>query len=173
MKNSLRIILVGIAAAMVLAAATSAYAAGSGTVYGQATMQPTVSIVLSGVGSDSQNPLVYEGRANQGYMPNGEARVTVTNSGEQTVPILLGYGSDPTDGSDTWPISDMPGLSNCIWLFYGDLGGTNVPGSNGSPRELVPALLPGEWRNFNSTFYFPETFNGSPHTMTALLIAGS
>jgi len=173
MKNSLRIILVGIAAAMVLAAATSAYAAGSGTVYGQATMQPTVSIVLSGVGSDSQNPLVYEGRANQGSIPNGNALITVTNSGEQTIPLLLGYGSDPTDGNDTWAISDTPGASNCIWRFYPDPNGTNVPGGMGSPRELVTGLLPGEWRDFSSTFYFPETFNGNPHTMTALIIAGS
>jgi hypothetical protein len=160
-----------IAMIAILLFAASAQPGSQGTVYGQATMQPQISIQVSGPGSDSGFPLSYSGRPNQGYIPDGNALVTVSNTGDQNVPILLGYGSDPTDGNDTWAFTDTGGVSNCIWVLYGDAGGVNVPGSGVDPREFISGLAPGDSHEFSSTFYFPSSYNGNTHTMTALLIA--
>jgi hypothetical protein len=174
MRSFKLFVLIAMIAVLVLAFAAVASAQpgdSQGTVYGQATMQPQISIQVSGAGSDSGSPLVYWGRPNQGYIPNGNALVTVTNTGDQNVPILLGHGSDPTDGNDTWAFTDTGGPSNCIWVLYGDAGGVNVPGSGVDPREFISGLAPGDSHEFSSTFYFPSSYNGNTHTMTALLIA--
>jgi hypothetical protein len=173
MKSSRLIVLVSMIAVLMFAVATSASAqpGAQGTVYGQATMQPQISIEVGGAGSDSGSPLVYSGRPGYGYLPIDNAQVTVTNTGEQNVPILLGYGSDPTYGNDMWAFTDTGGPSNCIWMFYGDWGGVNVPGSGVEPREVISGLLPGDSHEFSSIFYFPSSYNGNTHTMTALLIA--
>jgi hypothetical protein len=141
-------------------------------VYGQATMQPTVSIQISGTGSDSGNPLVYSGRKGQLVQPVGWSQVTLTNNGDVDVPILLGYGSNPTDGTDTWSFADIAGPTACVWGIWGNLGVTNVPAYGEPPRQLYPGFAPGRSDGVNTNFTFPTTFNGNAHNMTALFIAG-
>ena len=178
MKNSLRIALIGVAAAMVLAAATSVYAAGSGTVYGQATMQPTVSIVLSGAGSDAGNPLAYAGRAGEAVANNNGTSITVANNGDVATPLLLGWGSDPTDGVTTWTLnSTFADATNCTWDFvpmFPSFDIARVPANGELPVSFGTAALDvGGSVTFVTIFGFPTSFDGSPHTMTALIIAGS
>jgi hypothetical protein len=176
MKVSKLFALAAMTAVLVFAFAAFAYAGNGndsqGTVYGQATMQPTVSIQISGTGSDSSNPLVYWGRKGQFVQSVGWSQVTLTNNGDVDVPILLGYGSNPTDGSDTWNFADSPGSTDCVWTIMGNLGGTNVPAFDGAPRQLYPSFAPGRSDGVNTYFTFPTTFNGNAHGMTALFIAG-
>jgi hypothetical protein len=153
------------------AAAASAQPGSQGTVYGRANMQPTISIQVSGPGSDSGSPLVYNGHAGGNYGPDFGALVTVANTGDQNVPILLGYGSDPTDGIDTWNLSGAVGPTDCVWGFAGDVHWATVPSSGGAPEEVLQDLAPGASFDFDSVFSFPLDYNGNPHTMTALFIA--
>jgi hypothetical protein len=157
---------------LAMVAPASAGTVTQGTVYGQATMQPVVSIQLSGTGSDPGNPLVYDGRAGQDVWPAGMARVTLTNDGQVDVPILLGYGSDPTDGVDTWNLADSAGATDCKWEFQAGSWVT-VPGHSDAPRQLVEKLNAGDSLDVWNCFTFPTTFNGNPHAMSALVIAGS
>jgi hypothetical protein len=168
MKSSRLVVLLAAIVVLVFASAASAYAfpGSQGTVYGQATMQPTVSIQLSGTGSDPGNPLVYRGQAGQTVEPEGFAEVTVTNDGDVQTPILLGYGSDPTDGSDVWHLG-----SDCGWVFQGDFGQRWVPDSSSGPLMLFGGLDPGNSRSMMPAFTFPNSFNGNAHSMQALLIA--
>jgi hypothetical protein len=172
MKVSKLFMLVTMIAVLVFAFAASAYAEPGGTVYGQATMQPTVSIQLAGAGSDSGTPLVYEGRGGDDVWASGLAQVTVTNDGQVDVPIFLGYGSDPTDGSNTWPLADSASATDSKWEFRAGSWVT-VPGSGVGPRQLIGSLTAGSSQSVSNCFTFPTTFNGNPHTMTALFIAGS
>ncbi|PKQ16706.1 MAG: hypothetical protein CVT67_02750 [Actinobacteria bacterium HGW-Actinobacteria-7] len=176
MKRSKLITLFAMVAAMVLATAASAYAgAPGGTVYGQATMQPTVSIVLGGAGSDSGWPLVYSATAGE-WAPEADwDRVTVTNNGDVNVPLSLGYGSDPTDGENTWYFANSVDDTHCMWEFMSGpplFGGARVPDSMGSPNLLSPEpLLVGDSVQLDTFFTFPTSYDGTPHTMTALIIA--
>ena len=177
MRSSKLVVLSALAAVLVFAAATSAYAAGSGTVYGQATMQPTVSIVLSGPGSDPGWPLTFQGVAgDRVWADNG--RITVNNNGDVAVPLLLGFGSDPTDGASVWSLGDNQAATQCIWDFYSPTvlfnAVTRVPSNVGIPVSFGPtALAVGDYTEFDSQFRFPTSFDGTPHTMTALIIAGN
>jgi hypothetical protein len=160
--------LIAMCAGLVLGTVASAYAytGSQGTVYGQATMQPTVSIQLSGAGSDSGNPLIYNGRAGYAVWADGNAQVTVTNDGDVTTPILLGWGSDPTDGSDTWRLG-----TDCYWTFASSDGWRTVQDRFNAPQPLIFNLLPGDSQGMSSFFQFPSSFNGTAHSMQALLIA--
>jgi len=178
MRSSKLVILSVMAAVLVFAAATSAYAAGSGTVYGQATMQPTVSIVLSGAGSDAGNPLTYAGRAGENVPNNNGIWITVANNGDVATPLLLGWGSDPTDGVTTWTLnSTFADATNCTWDFvpmFPSFDIARVPANGELPVSFGPTALDvGESVNFATFFGFPTSFDGSTHTMTALIIAGS
>lgn len=169
MKSTRLVFLSAAIVVLLFATAASAYAQpdpSQGTVYGQATMQPMVSIQLSGTGSDPGNPLVYNGHAGETVPPAGFAEVNVTNDGDETTPILLGYGSDPTDGSDTWHLG-----SDCGWVFQGDFGLTWVPASSSGPVLLFGGMNPGVSRSMMPAFTFPGSFNGNAHSMQALLIA--
>jgi hypothetical protein len=167
MKSTRLVVLFAAVVVLLFATAASAYAynGSQGTVYGQATMQPTVSIQLSGAGSDSENPLVYTGRKDETVWANNFDHVTVTNDGDVSTPILLGYGSDPTDGSNTWYYG-----TDCNWTFFGEMI-QDVPSNFSGPRAVFFDLQPGDSRSLDSRFTFPSSFNGNAHTMTALLIA--
>jgi len=43
----------------------------------------------------------------------GASFFTVTNNGVEHESVMLAYGSDPTDGSDTWGFADSPSNSDC------------------------------------------------------------
>jgi hypothetical protein len=172
--RSLKIfVLIVMCAGLVLGTAASAYAytGSQGTVYGQATMQPTVSIQLTGTGTDLGNPLVYQGHAGDTVWSTGYAQVMVTNNGDVGTPILLGYGSDPTDGSNTWPFADSASATDSKWEFTAGSWVT-VPGSGVGPRQLIGSLAPGDLAGVVNRFTFPTTFNGNVHSMQALFIAG-
>jgi hypothetical protein len=160
-------VLVALTAVVVFAAAASAYAmpGSQGTVYGQATMQPTVSVQLSGTGSDPGNPLVYTGRRGEGVWADGFSRITVSNTGDASTAMLLGYGSDPTDGNTTWHLGE-----DCDWTFFGDWSAP-VPAFYAGPRLLFFNIAPGDSRSVDSNFTFPNSYDGNAHTMTALIIA--
>jgi hypothetical protein len=161
-------VIVALAVVVVFATAASAYAqsdGSQGTVYGQATMQPTVSVQLSGTGSDAGDPLTYSGRKGDTVWADGFGQVTVTNSGELATTMFLGYGSDPTDGNTTWRLGE-----DCNWTFFGDWV-SDVPASYGGPRPLIVNMDPGASRSIDSRFSFPYSYDGNAHSMTALVIA--
>ena len=177
MRSSKLVILSAMAAVLVFAAATSAYAAGSGTVYGQATMQPTVSIVVGGAGSDSGMPLVFNGPEGQ-WVLNSSGILTVTNDGDTAVQLSLGFGSDPTDGVSTWSLGSYADATHCMWnidsMSPPFISITQVPANGEPPISFGPdPLQSGDTAQFDSHFFFPTSFDGTPHTMTALIIAGS
>jgi hypothetical protein len=161
------VLLVVLAVVVVFATAASAYAmpGSQGTVYGQATMQPTVSVTLSGTGADPEMPLTYSGRKGETVWSNMGGWVTVTNTGETAATMLLGYGSDPTDGNTTWRLGE-----DCNWTFDGDWT-SDVPASSMGPRLLLLGMSPGSSRWLSSRFTFPNNYDGSTHSMTALIIA--
>ncbi|PKQ16707.1 MAG: hypothetical protein CVT67_02755 [Actinobacteria bacterium HGW-Actinobacteria-7] len=177
MKRSKLVTLFAMVAAMVFASAAAAYAAPGGTVYGQATMQPTISIVVGGAGSDSGMPLVYEGPKDQWAM-NFNGPLTITNDGDTAAQLSLGFGSDPTDGVTTWSLGSYSDATHCMWnldaMSPPFMSITQVPASGEPPVSFGPdPLMPGDTAFFDSHFFFPATYDGSPHTMTALIIAGS
>lgn len=159
---------------IILLAAAAAYAmpGDSGTVYGQATMQPTVSISLGGAGASSFDPLVYVGRPGQSVWEQDERELVVTNTGDIPVDLTLEWGSDPSDGFDTWTLGDSNGSNACVWsLIRAGYEGTNVPSSSGGPRYLG-GLDHGDSTWVGSQFTFPTDFtNTNTHSMTAIISA--
>lgn len=161
---------------IIMLAAAAAYAepGDSGTVYGQATMQPTVSIAISGQGSADFMPLDYEGRSGQNVTEVAERTFTVSNTGDAPVALMLGYGSDPSDGSDVWYLRDYQDTNACTWTFFcpGGVGYQAVPSSSGSPRYLG-SLDVDSHADVQTYFGFPINFtNGNTHSMTAIIYAG-
>jgi hypothetical protein len=159
---------VALAVVVVFATAASAYAMPDGmqgTVYGQATMQPTVSVALSGTGSDPDIPLTYSGRKGETVWAVGEGMLTVTNTGDMPTAILLGYGSDPTDGNTTWRLGE-----DCNWQFWGGDMIEDVPAFYAGPRPLFFNIDPSGSRWLDTRFTFPDNYDGSTHSMTALII---
>jgi ubiquitin len=135
--------------------------AGSGNVYGQATMQPVVSIQLSGSGSDPGDPLVYDAVAGQPALARDGAEFTVTNDGDSEA----GY---PGDGNA------------CMWLFGyenpldpNDTGQALVPSEGAPPSALHGPVDPGASVAFGSFLLAPSTYHGGTYQMTAIVIAGS
>jgi ubiquitin len=159
--------------------------AGSGNVYGQATMQPVVSIQLSGSGSDPGDPLVYDAVAGQPALARDGAEFTVTNDGDEPTTLSLGFGSNPTNGSDAWTFIDSeagyPGDGNaCMWLFGyenpldpNDTGQALVPSEGAPPSALHGPVDPGASVAFGSFLLAPSTYHGGTYQMTAIVIAGS
>ena len=171
MKSSKYVVLIALAAVMVLATAASAYADNSqGTVYGQATMRPTVSIQVNSA------PLWYSGKSGQTvpsnwWMDPGMGEVEVYNDGDAATSLSLGWGTDPTSGqgNDNWTFGDSADTNVCVW----QIGGVNVPSaSSGSPRALYSNLNVGQNENFDTNFTFPTNYtNGNRHDMTAIISA--
>jgi hypothetical protein len=179
--------------AVVFATATSAYAfPAGGTVYGEATMQPTVAISISGVGSDVGTPLIYNGAPGIPGLAENGAELVVTNEGDASAMLYLGYGSSPTNGVDSWKYTteeaEYPGDGTaCAWLFayqdpvnaY-DAGTAIVPPDGTAPQFLygtqqadpyMRGFTPGTSVPFHSFFMFPADFHGGTYNMQALIIA--
>jgi large subunit ribosomal protein L40e len=159
--------------------------AGSGNVYGQATMQPVVSVQLSGSGSDPGDPLVYDLVPGQPALARDGAELTVTNDGDEPTAFSLGFGSNPTNGSDAWTFIDgeagYPGDGTvCAWLFgyenpldpY-DTGTALVPPEGAGPNVLHGNVAPGGSVAFGSFVLAPSAYHGGTYQMTAIVIAGS
>jgi hypothetical protein len=128
-------------------------------------MQPAVSVTLSGTGSDPGVPLTYSGRKGEAVWANSDGGLTVTNTGDTFTTMFLGYGSDPTDGNTTWRLGE-----DCNWQFWGDWI-SDVPAFYAPPRPLLFDMGPGASRSIGSRFTFPNNYDGSTHSMTALIIA--
>jgi hypothetical protein len=168
MRNHKLFTVIAMIAVLVFAFAASAYAGNGsqGTVYGQATMQPAVSVTLSGTGSDPDIPLMYSGRKGETVWASNEGMLTVTNTGDASTAILLGYGSDPTDGNTTWRLGE-----DCNWTFWGGDMIEDVPALYAGPRPLFFNIDPSGLRWLDTRFTFPNNYDGSTHSMTALIIA--
>jgi hypothetical protein len=168
-----------LAAIMLLALAASAFAApdgSSGTVYGKAVLAP-YAIVVSGGGTDSGNPLTYQGNLNQSTGEMFGSQVTVQNVGTQDAQIRIAANQLPTDGISTWQLEvGYYGLDQASWGFYGPTAEAAVL------QEADPAyqnnsvldndLSAGNSTWFNSMFRFPaSTGSSGDHYMSATISA--
>ena len=178
MKISRMAIMVAATAILMLATATSAFAAASttGTVYGQATMTPTISIAVSGTGSSSGTPLIYTGKASQTQVaPTGSAQFIVTNNGASSVALYCGYGANPTDGTNTWALATAAGSASAKWTSSkaGEMFGVVVPGSSEAARAIPGAgtVAAGTSASFDTFFDFPTTYQGGTFNMSMLISA--
>src|ERR1035437_1779841 len=91
-----------LAAIMLIALAVPAFADGnSGTVYGKAVLAP-YAIVVSGGGTDSGNPLTYQGNLGQLAGEMYGQQVMVQNVGTQDAQLRIAADELPTDGNNTW-----------------------------------------------------------------------
>ena len=158
--------------------AASAYANDppQGTVYGQATMQPTVALSISGYGMPG-NPLSYHGTSGSTdyrYNENNWS-VVVRNDGDTTIYPMLTFGTNPTLESDSntqWTYGEGVGVNQCEW----DIGQSAVPASSGSSVPLASMLndiAPTESKSYGSSFTFPTNYTGGTFDMTAVITAGS
>ena len=170
-------IVLGVAAAMLLATAASAYAgaSSSGTVYGQATMQPTVALVIGGCGRQV-DPLSYSGTSGSTdyrYNANNWATI-VSNDGDANIYPMLEFGSNPTldgDSSKYWTYGSGSSDSVCTW----SIGQAEVPAQGGNPVPLATtsnSIASGRYKEYGSWFTFPTSYAGGTFYMTALITAG-
>ena len=165
-----------LAAIMLLALAAPAFADSSGTVYGKAVLAP-YAIVVSGGGTDSGNPLTYQGNLNQTTGEMFGSHVTVQNVGTQDAQIRIAANQLPTDGNSTWQLEvGYYGLDQASWGFYGPTANAAVL------QEADPAyqnnsvldynLSAGNSTWFHSSFRFPtSTGSNGDHYMSATISA--
>jgi hypothetical protein len=158
------------------AAAASAIAESAPNVYGQATMQPLVSIQVSGTGSNSGNPLVFVGQRGQSVTPEGGGNITLTNDGDVPVSISVGHAFSPADGlGSVWTYTvGGPGPNSCVWVFSIPMeGNATVKESGVTPTMvLTPNLAAGDSRTVYSAFAFPTVLgSGNAHVMAAVFWA--
>ncbi|HEY5472285.1 MAG TPA: hypothetical protein VIK32_03730 [Candidatus Limnocylindrales bacterium] len=167
MRTARWVILFAVAMTAVLAAgAPPAFAGSSSVIYGEVSMESTVSLEMSG------SPLVYRAHKGETTTPTAGTDVTITNTGEGGIPVLLGFGSSPTDGADTWNFADATGPNDCIWMFSGQTGLIDVPSDGDAPRALFTRLPPGEPTPLLTYFAFPTVYKANAHAMSALIIVG-
>ena len=164
MRSSKIITLLVATAVLCLATATSAFAADSGTVYGQATMQPTISISLGTHGS-AEFPLTYVQGVSYEWETN---HLNVENSGDVPVKLFVQSASAPADGhGNTWTFGDFTWSSTntCVWT----IGNTFVPdqGSN----DMQTRVAAQDTGTTGTSFEFPTTYSGNTFHMSALITA--
>jgi len=166
-----------LAAIMLLALAVPAFADGnSGTVYGKAVLAP-YAIVISGGGTDSNNPLTYQGNLGEWAPEQFGSEVMVQNTGTQAAQIRIAADQLPTDGSNQWGLTVFgSGTDLAVWDFHGPSGGNEVL----SPTDpdfstfctLDTSLPSGSAVWFGSAFRFPTASSSSAdHLMSATISA--
>jgi len=164
-----------LAAIMLLALAVPAFADGnSGTVYGKAVLAP-YAIVVSGGGTDSNNPLTYQGNLGEWAQEQFGSEVTIQNTGTQMAEIRIAADQLPTAGANQWGLSPgYTGTDLAAWEFAGPFGGAEVvpvtdPNYYAYSR-LVNFLPSGESVWFGSDFRFPtSTGSSADHYMSATI----
>ena len=175
MRSSKYAALLALAAVMVLATAATAFAqpGSSGPVYGQATMQPVLSI---SVAAGSEGTLYYWGQPNDTVYTGAFANpsdITVTNTGDASTKLYLGWGSNPNvnGGSDAWEYGAISNIHTCVWK----IGGVSVPSEGNVQVQLSTSLAKGDSKEFGTSFTFPNTYSGSSaaHSMSAIISAES
>ena len=172
MRISRLAVLVAAAALFMSATATSAFSASSATVYGRATMTPTVSIALSGAGCSESIPLIYEGEAGTLASPKSGA-IQVTNTGTAATALYLGLGSRPQSGAKSWSLGPSSAADQCAWFFTGQDGlNVFVPTDSPSRAKLWDSLSPGASHEFLSGVRLPSNYTDGDFAMTALITAG-
>jgi len=172
MKSFRVLMTVALVAGMVFAFVGSAQAASNGWVYGQATQIPVVSIVLSGQGSSSMSPLVYEGNANTTAGEYWGRDLTVSNNGECDVELYVVADVAPNDGmGDVWAFGDAADTTTCVWRIEDTDGMGDMVAVSGGFRSLG-LLGQGDDAYLSSDFAFPTTFvNDNVHSMSAMISA--
>jgi hypothetical protein len=166
-----------LAAIMLLALAVPVFADTSGTVYGKAVLAP-YAIVISGGGTDSNNPLTYQGNLGQDVGELYDNRVTVQNVGTQNARIRLDVNQLPTGGSDQWNLSDFSAPGPAAWFFSDGTGYHSafaVPTSDPDyawNSTLNNSLAAGDSNTYYTRFIFPTSSNSSEdHYMSATISA--
>jgi hypothetical protein len=160
-----------VAATMLFAFAGVARAATEGDeqvyIYGQATQEPVVSILVSGGGESA--PLSYQGESGTGAVPEMDgAQVIITNSGQTDADLYISAAAKPSDGQSQWSYANEPGDDLCVWSFddADDQYTINVPNSG---ECHLGCMVPGQIVYLDSWFTFPSEF-GSSNTFTMMAI---
>jgi len=168
---------IGVLACVMVLLAGPAFAATSGTVYGKAVLAP-YAIVVSGHGSDSGDPLIFEGLRGQNVWEKFNSQFTVTNTGTQAATIKCDVGQLPTDGVSTWDLSDWSGTGDesAAWMLYDGFNEHSsfvVPNThaNYASYSVMDSLLAsGDSDTFSSSFEFPSsTASVADHNMSATI----
>jgi hypothetical protein len=166
--------IVCLAAIMLLALAVPAFATpdgSSGTVYGKAVLAP-YAIVVTGGGTDSYNPLTYQGNLGQQVGEEFGSQVTVQNTGTQEAQLRVTAAQLPSDGNSTWNLDTQPGVDTATWSFYGHSRGAMVlpdymPQAFGIMNYGLPS---GQSDTFESSFRFPTSSSSlGDHFMQATI----
>ena len=165
-------LIICLAAIMLLALAVPAFADGSsGSLYGKAVLAP-YAIVVTGGGTDSYNPLTYQGNLGQNVWEEFDNRVTVQNTGTQQAQLRVTAAQLPSDGNSTWNLDTQPGVDTATWSFYGYSRGAMVlPDYSPYGFGIMNYGLPsGQSDSFESTFGFPTSSSSSgDHFMQAII----
>lgn len=172
MKSFRVLMTAALVAGMVFAFVGSAQAANTGYVYGQATQRPVVSIVLSGQGSSSMSPLVYEGLTGSSVGEYFGRQLTVANNGECDVELYVIGDNSPSDGlGDNWAFGDTADASTCVWRIEPAAGVGDMVAVSNNYRSLG-VLAKSDDAALDSDFAFPTSFvNENIHSMSALISA--
>ena len=171
-------LIICLAAIMLLALAVPAFADGnSGTVYGKAVLAP-YAIVVSGSGTDSYNPLTYQGNLGEWAPEQFGGDVIIQNTGTQMAEIRIAADQLPTAGSNQWGLSpfNTGGTDLAAWEFSSPYGAARVvPVTDPNYYDysrLVNFLPSGESVWFGSDFRFPtSTGSSEDHYMSATISA--
>ena len=176
MKISRMAILVAATAILMLATATSAFAASNGTVYGQATMTSTISLELGASGFSVDQALIYNGTEADEDVPelNGQ-QVWVKNTGANDVRLFLNNDSDPYNNvtEDSYALGSAAGDTVGVWTFTQGLAGSTphtVPAEGEAPTEFA-SLAADSDAMFDNSFSFPTVHYEGDFTMTTLITA--
>jgi hypothetical protein len=164
-------LIICLAAIMLLALAVPAFADGSsGTVYGKAVLAP-YAIVLTGGGTDSNNPLTYQGNLGQEVGEEFGSQVTVQNTGTQDAVLTVTAAQLPSDGNSTWNLDTQPGINTATWTFFGGHRASRVlPDYPYGIQTMEPGMYPGQSESFQSSFAFPTSSSSSgDHFMQATI----
>ncbi len=161
--------------ALLLAFAAPALAADDGTVYGQAQMNSTLSLSISGRGSSAGTPLNFAGDPGDLVYSTPDEYPVITNNGTADIAgLTVAAGTVPTHNSSTWSYGSTAGSTTCVWEFKSsgyDGDWTVLPGSGSAVVSIGGTLTPGNFTDLYSRFTFPTTYAGGLYTMTAIVTA--
>ena len=165
-----------LAAVLLLAMAVPALAepsGSSGIVYGKAVLAP-YAVTISGGGTESFDPLTYEGSLGQQVNEKYGSQVTAQNTGTQAAQLRLDVSQLPSDGNSTWDLDVGSGMNTASWIFWGYNGIAQVLPSNnyyyGSNSVLSDLTYPGQADTYNTSFRFPTSSSSTAdHYMAATL----
>ena len=163
---------------LVSAMAAPALAGATGTVFGQASLQP-YAIEVTGGGITLDTALAYSGTYDSGARGEDFGRtITVTNVGSETCDFTVAGDRQPTNGSVTWTFGhdapggwvDEPGPAAAVWRFSPQAGKTAndfgvgrvfaVPVRKDTPRALASDVPSGVSVTYDSSFQFPTASTG-------------